>query len=86
MIIYLLEKKYNNILYICLQYKVLHFKIWTIKNKSISQVVNVGQIICGLIAVDPITAQDAIKLIHVQYEELKPIITIEVCTIVNPYF
>lgn len=44
--------------------------------------VNFGQIICGLIAIDPIVAQNAIKLIHVQYEELKPIITIEVC---NPY-
>ncbi|XP_060840095.1 xanthine dehydrogenase isoform X2 [Rhopalosiphum padi] len=41
------------------------------------KVVNFGQIICGLVAVDPITAQDAVKLIHVQYEELKPIITIE---------
>lgn len=41
--------------------------------------VNFGQIICGLIAIDPIVAQNAIKLIHVQYEELKPIITIEAC-------
>jgi len=48
-------------------------------------VVNFGQIICGLIAVDPITAQDAVKLIHVQYEELKPIITIEVFKILNRY-
>lgn len=47
--------------------------------------VNFGQIICGLIAVDPITAQDAVKLIHVQYEELKPIITIEVFKILNRY-
>jgi len=41
-------------------------------------VVNFGQIICGLVAVDSIIAQDAVKLIRVQYEELKPIITIEV--------
>jgi CO/xanthine dehydrogenase Mo-binding subunit len=41
-------------------------------------VINFGQVICGLIATDPIIAQDAIKLIHIEYEELKPIITIEV--------
>ncbi|XP_025200769.1 xanthine dehydrogenase [Melanaphis sacchari] len=41
------------------------------------KVVNIGQIICGLVAVDPIIAQEAVKLIHVQYEELKPIITID---------
>lgn len=74
------------IIYYTFVYEVLQFKIQTIKNKYFYQVVNVGQIICGLIAVDPITAQDAIKLIHVQYEELKPIITIEVCTILNLYF
>ncbi|XP_025414020.1 xanthine dehydrogenase [Sipha flava] len=41
------------------------------------KVINFGQVICGLIATDPIIAQDAIKLIHIEYEELKPIITIE---------
>ncbi|VVC38233.1 Oxidoreductase, molybdopterin binding site,Aldehyde oxidase/xanthine dehydrogenase,FAD-binding [Cinara cedri] len=41
------------------------------------KVVNFGQIICGLVAIDPIIAQEAVDKIHVQYEELKPIITIE---------
>lgn len=45
--------------------------------------VNFGQIICGLIAIDPIIAQNAIKLIYVQYEELKPIISIEACNHYN---
>lgn len=40
--------------------------------------VNFGQVICGLIATDPIIAQEAVKLIHIEYEELRPIITIEV--------
>lgn len=39
--------------------------------------VNFGQVICGVVAVDPIVAQDAIKLIRVRYEELEPTITIE---------
>lgn len=44
--------------------------------------VNFGQIICGLIATDSIVAQEAVKLIRVQYEELKPIITIEVSSFI----
>lgn len=48
---------------------------------------NVGQIICGLVATDPSIAQEAIKLIRIQYEEMKPIITIEVCSkTMNDYF
>lgn len=45
--------------------------------------VNFGQIICGLIATDSIIAQDAVKLINVQYEELIPVITIEVSLAVH---
>lgn len=50
------------------------------------QVVNFGQIICGLVGEDPLIAQDAIKLIDIEYEELKPIITIEVSKIIDNYW
>lgn len=48
--------------------------------------VNFGQIICGLVATDPIVAQEAVDKIRVHYEELKPIITIEVGKIIIQLF
>jgi xanthine dehydrogenase/oxidase len=37
-----------------------------------------GQVIGAIVAKDQITAQRAKKLVKVEYEDLKPIITIEV--------
>ncbi|XP_050420003.1 xanthine dehydrogenase isoform X2 [Adelges cooleyi] len=36
-----------------------------------------GQIICAVVAVDQLVAQEAVHLIRVEYEELRPIVTIE---------
>ena len=64
--------------------KVDFFAIWRIFKYKwenfFFQVVCQGQVIGLILAKSQIIATEASLLVHVRYEELEPIITIEVCT------
>lgn len=49
-----------------------------IKNFQLFQVLCEGQVIGGIVAETQVQAQRAAKCIKIEYEELKPIITIKV--------
>ena len=50
------------------------------------KVTSVGQIICGIVAINRDLAQEAAKLVQVQYKKLPPIITIKEAIAANAYF